>query len=53
MENNDGNPKDGKLLDSIQKELRKLKVAVNSDNLSAVSPRKRRDIVSMIIRKTT
>ena len=43
MENNDGNPKDGKILDSIKKELRKLKVVVNRDNLFAVSPRKWRD----------
>ena len=47
LENNDGNPKDGKLLDSIKKELRILKVAVNRDNLSAVSPRKRRGRFSL------
>ena len=43
MKNNDGSPKDGNILDSIKK------FVVNRDNLLAVSPRKRRDRVCMII----
>ena len=51
LEDNDGNPNDGDILDSI-KELRKLKVVVYRYNLFAVSLGRKKNGVGITIGKT-